>query len=150
MLDVLEHLEDPVKALRHAVSLLGPGGAVLVTVPAFNLLWTNHDVVNGHFRRYTRSGFHDLVRQAGMKMEAERYFFHWLFPVKLGTRVTERILGLRPRPPGIPRAWFNTSLYWLCRLEQRTWGGLPLPFGSSLMVLGRRPPSNPLGPRSRS
>ncbi|HEX6533404.1 MAG TPA: class I SAM-dependent methyltransferase, partial [Gemmatimonadaceae bacterium] len=54
MLDVLEHLRDPLGALRHAVSLLEPGGVFLATVPAFLALWTTHDVLNQHVTRYTR------------------------------------------------------------------------------------------------
>jgi SAM-dependent methyltransferase len=136
MLDVLEHLPNPGGALRHALALLAPGGKLLVTVPAFKLLWTNHDVINEHFTRYTRKTFRVLARQAGLRIESERYFFHWLFPFKLATRIAERATNLPPELPAVPPRWANSLLYALSRLEQETWGGLPVPFGSSLMVLG--------------
>jgi SAM-dependent methyltransferase len=139
MLDVLEHLPDPVGALRHALALLASGGALLVTVPAFKMLWTNHDVINEHFTRFTKKTFRVLARQAGLRIQTERYFFQWVFPLKLATRVGERLMGLPPKPPAVPPRWVNGLLYGLSRLEQKTWGALPLPFGSSLMVLGGKP-----------
>ena len=139
MLDVLEHLEDPVSAVRHALSLLSPAGVLVITVPAFNLLWTNHDTINEHFIRYTKTSFRTLAQQAGMTIEAERYFFHWLFFVKLATRCAERLLRLGPKPPKIPIRPVNDSLYWLCRLESNLLRSVPVPIGSSLLVVGRRP-----------
>jgi trans-aconitate methyltransferase len=138
MLDVLEHLADPAAALRRALALLAPSGMLLVTVPAFQALWTNHDLVNEHVTRYTRRTFRELARQAGLSIQAEQYFFQWLFPLKLATRVLERVMDLQPRPAGVPPGWINTPLYLLSRLEQNTWGALPWPFGSSLMVWGRK------------
>lgn len=139
MLDVLEHLPDPEEALQHALSLLEPEGVLLVTVPAFRLLWTNHDVLNAHFTRYTKRSFGDLARRAGLQVETARYLFQWVFPAKLAARVGERLFHLQARPPGIPPRWINRALYSLSRLEERTVGSLPWPFGSSLMVMGSRP-----------
>ena len=138
MLDVLEHLADPAATLRRALALLAPAGMLLATVPAFNALWTNHDLLNQHVTRYTRRTFRALAGQAGMEIQVERYFFQWLFPVKLATRVLERVLNLQPHTPHVPPAPINTSLYLLSLFEQNTWGALPWPFGSSLMVWGRK------------
>jgi len=138
MLDVLEHLEDPVNALRHALDLLEPEGIVIVTVPAFMALWTNHDVLNQHLVRYTKQSFREIARQAGFQAREERYFYHWTYPVKLAGRVMESILCPRPRPPKIPPAWANEVLFWLSRLEQRTLSTFPMPFGSSLMITGSK------------
>jgi trans-aconitate methyltransferase len=138
MLDVLEHLPDPAATLRRALALLAPAGMLLVTVPAFKVLWTNHDLLNQHITRYTRRTFRAVARQAGLDIQAERYFFQWLFPLKLATRVLERVLSLQPRIPRIPSGPINTPLYLLSLLEQNSWGVLPWPFGSSLMVWGRK------------
>ena len=67
MLDVLEHLTDPAAALARALALLTPEGMLLVTVPAFNAAWTNHDLVNEHVTRYTRRTFRTVARQAGSR-----------------------------------------------------------------------------------
>jgi len=135
MLDVLEHMPEPVRAIRYALHLLDPGGVLLITVPAFTLLWTTHDTMNQHYTRYTKKSFRRLASQAGLHIESERYFFQWLFPAKIATRIAERIFSTQPGPPEIPAAWANELLYRLSRLEQKTWGRLPIP-GSSLMVLG--------------
>jgi SAM-dependent methyltransferase len=138
MLDVLEHLDDPVGALRHAVRLLSSGGTMLITVPAFNLLWTNHDVINHHRVRYTRSSFREVARQAGFRIDREQYWFQWIFPVKVAGRLVERALGSQPAPAQVPPAWINDTLYRLSRLEHRLLNPLRPPFGSSLMVVGGR------------
>lgn len=138
MLDVLEHLEHPAAALKHAIHLLEPDGVFIATVPAFMTLWTNHDLLNHHYIRYTRSSFRSVARQSGLKVQEERYLYHWTFPVKMGVRLAETTLRLKPRPPAIPKAWVNQLLYGLSRLEQKTLSRLPVPFGSSLMVVGTR------------
>ena len=67
-------------------------------------------------------------------MLSQRYFFHWLFPVKLGVRALER-LGRRARAPAsVPPALLNDLLVRLSRAEQVTIGRLRLPFGSSLLA----------------
>jgi SAM-dependent methyltransferase len=132
MLDVLEHLPDAVGALRHARSLLEPGGRLLVTVPAFQWLWTHHDELNRHYVRYTRATLRAVAEEAGLRMEASRYFFHWTVPGKLAVRAKERILG-PGGPERVPAAPVNRALYLLSRAEQ----AVRLPFGTSLLaVLG--------------
>jgi 2-polyprenyl-3-methyl-5-hydroxy-6-metoxy-1,4-benzoquinol methylase len=138
MLDVLEHMADPAGALRHALALLEPQGRLVVTVPAFRLLWTNHDVLNHHYTRYTKSSFRRLAQQAGLKILTVRYFFQWLFPIKLATRFVERLLGLQPKPPKIPAGWINWLLCRLSRVEYKALSSLPVPFGSSLLVVGEK------------
>jgi SAM-dependent methyltransferase len=138
MLDVLEHLDDPAAALRHALDLLAPGGTVVVTVPAFRALWTNHDVVNHHRTRYTKASFRLVAQQAGMRIDIERYWFQWMFPVKIATGIAERILRRRPTPAHVPPEWINRPLYLLSRLERRLLDPLRPAFGSSLLVIGGR------------
>lgn len=138
MLDVLEHMPDPVAAVAHARSLLIPGGALLATVPAFNLLWTNHDVINHHVTRYRKATFHPLFKQAGLQILEERYLFQWMFPAKLLTRAVERISALQPSVPSVPPHWINQSLLWISRLERKLLSPVPMPFGSSLMVFANK------------
>jgi 2-polyprenyl-3-methyl-5-hydroxy-6-metoxy-1,4-benzoquinol methylase len=147
MLDVIEHLPDPASALRRAVDLLEPDGLLVVTVPAFLLLWTTHDDLNHHFTRYTRHRFAMLARAAGVRVIRAEYFFHWLFPAKLAARLGEAVLHPRPAPPRIPPSWINEWLFRLSRLEQRLLTPLGLPFGSSLLVVGRRPTATPAAAR---
>lgn len=138
MLDVLEHLPDPQGALLHAASLLTAGGALLLTVPAFQALWTNHDVINHHVTRYRRRTLRPLLRGAELEIVEERYWYQWTCPVKLAQKVTEKLLRLQPRLPSIPPAGINAVLYRVSRLEQETFAKWMIPFGSSLMVYSRR------------
>jgi SAM-dependent methyltransferase len=138
MLDVLEHLADPLPPLRRALDLVGQPGVLIATVPAFPLLWTSHDVLNEHFRRYTKRTFGELLREAGWRVEALSYFFHWTFPAKLAVRVAESLgPGRRatPEPPRIPPPPLNRALYLMSRLEQNWLDSWRLPFGSSLLAV---------------
>ena len=134
-LDVLEHLPDPVVALRHAHSLLAPGGTVLVTVPAFRALWTAHDDFNHHRTRYTRHGLLSEMTQAGLAPVESFYCFNWVAPVKLAVRLAEAISPARPRPATVPVAPVNETLYRVSRLEARTLTRMKLPFGSSICAV---------------
>jgi 2-polyprenyl-3-methyl-5-hydroxy-6-metoxy-1,4-benzoquinol methylase len=139
MLDVLEHLPDPAAALRRVESLLQPGGKFVVTVPAFMALWTNHDVLNQHYIRYTKDSFRQLAHQTSLEIEEQRYFYHWTFPAKLGVRALERISHSTPTPATIPTRWANELLFTVSRIEQKTITRLPIPFGSSLLVVATKP-----------
>lgn len=138
MLDVLEHLRDPEAAVRRAISLSAENGAILITVPAFRSLWTNHDALNYHVTRFTKSSFAAVARQAGLKIETMRYFFHWLFPLKLAQRMIEKVSGSAPKPPSIPGPTANQIFFVISRIEQQVCRAAPPPFGSSLLVIGRR------------
>jgi SAM-dependent methyltransferase len=137
MLDVLEHLADPDRALRHAVRLLAPGGYVLCTVPALQWIWTRHDDLNRHFRRYDRRSFRALARAAGLEILRERYLFQWLVGAKLLVRGLESLVRARPSPPGIPPGPVNAAVRVVTTIEQRINRVVPMPFGSSLLVVGR-------------
>jgi 2-polyprenyl-3-methyl-5-hydroxy-6-metoxy-1,4-benzoquinol methylase len=134
MLDVLEHLRDPVGALEHARCLLRPGGRVLITVPAFPLLWTHHDDLNQHFVRYRKRSLAAVLEPAGLRMMSSHYCFHWLFPIKLAVRGLERLGGKDGAPATVPPSWLNRLFFALTRAEQTTVGRLDLPFGSSLLA----------------
>jgi SAM-dependent methyltransferase len=138
MLDFLEHLADPESALRHAVRLLEPQGRIVLTVPAFTILWTSHDEYNHHQTRYTRPRLARLAREAGVRVDSTRYFFQWTCPVKLAQRMKERALPGVPAPAGIPPRWANRALYLLSRAEETLLRSLPVPFGSSLLLVGGR------------
>lgn len=139
MLDVLEHIPNADAALTHALRLLEPRGTLLITVPAFRSLWTRHDELNQHVTRYDRRSFGELADRVGMRIREMRYFYHWLFPAKLAVRGLERFSGGRPRPPRVPPAWLNRALFGVARAEQAATRHMPLPFGSSLLVIGGHP-----------
>ncbi|MDO7875074.1 class I SAM-dependent methyltransferase [Hymenobacter sp. ASUV-10] len=71
--DVLEHIEDEQCALDEWVRVLKPGGWLLVFVPAHTYLWSEHDVVNHHFRRYSRQGLCTVLEQQGLRIERSSF-----------------------------------------------------------------------------
>jgi SAM-dependent methyltransferase len=138
MLDVLEHLPNPEAALRQAVELLAPGGILLVTVPAFMALWTRHDDLNHHYTRYTQRTLGMLAAAAGVQVSEMRYFFRWPAPAKLAVRLMEALVPGVPVPPTLPPRPLNWLLYTLSRLEERLLARAPIPFGTSVLAIGRR------------
>jgi len=90
-LDVIEHLEDDLAALREFRRTIAPGGALLITVPAYQWLWSGHDEINYHHRRYTRRTLQRVAERAGWRQARTTYFNSLLLPVAILLRVLDRI-----------------------------------------------------------
>ena len=130
-LDVVEHIRTPAVMLRHAARLLASDGRMVITTPAFDWLWTSHDRLNHHVKRYTALEMRALLREAGLQAIDTRYLFQSLIVPKLLVRARE---VLRPMPlsvPKIPPASLNHALETWFRTEYAIAGWLP--FGSSVM-----------------
>jgi SAM-dependent methyltransferase len=134
MLDVLEHMQDPVAALTRVREVLEPGGSLLLTVPAFQIAWTRHDDINEHIVRYTRGTLEPVMSAAGLTLASTRYLFHWLLPVKLAVRAWEALRPGEPAPAGVPPRWLNATLRTVCITEERMLGWARLPLGTSLLA----------------
>lgn len=88
--DVIEHLPDDGPALVEMRRVSAPGGRLLITVPAYNWLWSQHDVSWHHYRRYTRKVLEQRVRQSGWEPMLSTYFFSSMLPVVAGVRTLQR------------------------------------------------------------
>ena len=142
-LDVLEHLPEDLPAVEEAIRVLKPGGHVIVTVPAFMFLWSEHDVVNEHQRRYRRAEVRTLLERAGLAIQRLTYFNFYLFGLAGADRLATRISGRRvSRELTVPPSWINSLMNGTFRAERhRVADGrrLPYPFGLSVLAVGRKP-----------
>jgi SAM-dependent methyltransferase len=137
MLDVLEHVTDPEPLLRRASEVLTPAGRVLITVPAFKWLWTAHDELNHHVRRYTASELRTAIVDGGLVTRETSYLFQSLVIPKLATRCREALITPEPTVPTIPPAALNRLVQAWFRVEHSVAGWLP--FGGSLLAVAEKP-----------
>jgi SAM-dependent methyltransferase len=143
-LDVIEHLRDERIPLLEAARVLRPNGIAVVMVPAFPILWSNHDVIVGHYRRYRLGEVADLFASSGIGTLQRSYFYSWLFPVAL----TRRMLSLGRERDGTPRLLAPLGNA-MGRLERfLIMRGVSIPIGSSAYVEGRRDPNTALPTRA--
>jgi SAM-dependent methyltransferase len=91
LLDVLEHIEDDRRALRELRRVARPGGLLLITVPAYPQLWSSHDELNLHYRRYTRPVLLERAVEAGWRPLRTTHFNLLLLPVAAAWRFAERL-----------------------------------------------------------
>jgi hypothetical protein len=122
MMDVLEHVDDDVALLAEYASLLQPGRHVLITVPAFQALWSAHDVFLEHCRRYSLRQLEDVVRSAGLHPKRASYFFALILPIAVAARLKDRkrmdAQQIEPRSSLRPHgAFVNTALMLVNALE---------------------------------
>lgn len=139
-LDVLEHVEEDEAALRALVEMARPGGWIIVTVPAIQLLWGSHDRRLHHVRRYDRARLRRIARASGAEIQYETYCNTILAPIaialRLAERLTGRVVGDQERVPPGP---VNSLLASAFGLERHMVGRRSLPFGLSLAMILRRP-----------
>ena len=98
-MDVLEHVDDDIQLLKEYSNKVSRGSYFLISVPAFQFLWSGHDVFLEHKRRYRLSQVEDVVRQAGLSVKYGAYYFGAIFPIVLALRIFINLLqGFKYRP----------------------------------------------------
>jgi hypothetical protein len=132
-----------VEFLRAASQLVARGAQVVVAVPAFQLLWSQHDEIFEHRRRYSASQLEAVIRAAGLNPERTTYTNSLIFPVAAFWRILSYRLGLGRFAPKhdfwpIP-GWLNSLLLHFYRLEAWLLERRDLPIGVSVVCVARRP-----------
>jgi SAM-dependent methyltransferase len=133
--DVIEHIEDDHAALASIARKLRPGGKFILTVPAHQWMWSAHDVVNHHKRRYSKRGLKELIDSSPLKLERIGYFNSLLFPFAVAERVALRLRGKEDADVTLPPAPLNAALEKVFACERYLVGRLPLPPGLSLFAV---------------
>jgi SAM-dependent methyltransferase len=140
--DVLEHCEPEDVALNELARVLTPGGRLLLSVPAYQWAWTDHDVQAGHYRRYTRPRLLKAVEASGFTVDRATYGFSGVFPFFAAERVVRRLRKPAPRNdkslPTVSPA-MDRILMGLTRVELRLLRSRDLPFGSSVFLAASKP-----------
>lgn len=136
LFDVLEHINDDKAALAALVSRLKPGGMLLINVPAFQWLFSRHDVAHHHYRRYGWNGLKRKIEAAGLKIELMNYWNSLLFPVAAVARLAEKIFPPKQHAlgSGTPPLPVNRLLAALVSSERFLIPHVRLPFGTSIIV----------------
>lgn len=137
VLDVVEHIEDDVAALAAMATCLAPGGKILIAVPAHQWMWSAHDVVNHHHRRYSKKTLRTAIEAAGLKAEKLGYFNSLLFPLAAGARLAGRLTGRDDSDDSPPPAPVNKLFEAIFRLERHMVGRVPMAPGVSIVTLAK-------------
>lgn len=138
--DVLEHVKDDVALLFSLRRALRPGGCLIITVPAYEFLWSGEDYVSEHVRRYTRKVLLRRLRMAGFRVVWCSYFNTLLFPAIAAIRIAKRILlpreMYRSDVVALPE-WQNELLSRIFVLERPLLRWMSFPFGTSIVAVAR-------------
>ncbi len=142
ILDVLEHLDDDFAALTALSAKLKPGGWLLVTVPAYQFLWSQHDEINHHKRRYLLRSLQQVIRKANYELYYNTYFNTLLFPLIAFLRFLSKLLPINRSFQGqgdlkMPSKPLNYFLALLFASERHILNIISFPFGVSILLIAR-------------
>ena len=139
-MDVLEHTDDDLAALVELRRVVAAGGLLLVTVPAYGFLWSEHDEALKHRRRYTAHELRNKLSVSGFRIDRTSYFITTLFFPILVMRLHQGLFKKSTHPQTsvklLPR-WLNSALIALLAVERRIFRRMNLPFGVSIVALAR-------------
>ncbi|WP_375382756.1 class I SAM-dependent methyltransferase [uncultured Sphingomonas sp.] len=135
VLDVVEHIADDVAALAAMRDCLAPGGRILIAVPAHAWMWSAHDVVNHHHRRYSKATLNAAIRAAGLAPKKLGYFNSLLFPLAAAARIAGKLTGREDSDDSPPPGPVNRLFERIFRLERHLVGRVPMTPGVSIVTL---------------
>jgi len=133
--DVIEHIDDDRAALASIAAKLKPAGKFVMTVPAHTWMWSAHDVVNHHKRRYSKRSLRKLIIGSPLRLESLGYFNSLLFPAAVAERLVSKARGKEEADLRLPSAPLNTALERTFAAERHLIGRVPMPPGLSLYAV---------------
>jgi SAM-dependent methyltransferase len=133
--DVIEHIDDDHAALASIATKLKPGGKFVIAVPAHQWMWSAHDVVNHHKRRYSKRALRQLIERSPLTLDKIGYFNSLLFPLAIAERAASKLRGKDRADVNLPPAPLNAALEKVFAAERYLVGRLPLPPGLSLFAV---------------
>ena len=137
-LDVMEHIQDDNLFLTKINNNLKPDGLAIITVPAFSFLVSKWDYKLGHLRRYNRKQIINLAKECGFEVVKATYFFAFVFPMVLMRKWSDTFRSVSGCEfPSVPH-WVNKLLLLFGYVERCWLEFLPLPFGTSLLLIVKK------------
>ncbi len=139
--DVLEHFRNDYSAAKEWARVLKPSGKLIIFVPAFEILWSNHDVEAHHFRRYSSKAFRKVLENSGFKIEKFGYWNFAIFLPLLILRIIKNSKILRLKSNDIyelPNFFNGILLAWMDLENAAILKGIPFPFGVSLFAVASK------------
>ena len=140
--DVLEHIVDDSAAMANLYASLKPGGSLILSVPAYGWLWSRHDELLHHQRRYLARDIRSLAQAAGFEIRYISYHNCILFPVSVILRLVSRLSGgrLGVDENRVPSPLINGLLRMIYSLERHlVKKEIRLPFGLSIIAVLSKP-----------
>jgi len=141
MLDVVEHIANDREVLRQAFEALQNNGYLIATVPAYNWLWSRHDEIHMHQRRYNKKQFVELITTSGFEIVFSSYFNSFLFPLVAIKRLIERFLKNKKdssSPVEKVSPLSNKILEKIFAFERIILKFIKFPFGLSIIVIAKK------------
>ncbi len=139
--DVIEHVDDDAGAVTALGRLVRPGGALVTTVPAYGWMWSRHDELHHHKRRYTLAPYRRLFEQAGLSVERATYFNTILFLPAAAQRLLKKLLKIDSPDDAMPSPATNRLLTRVFSSERGWLARGAFPFGVSILLIARRLPA---------
>lgn len=140
--DVLEHIKEDGIALQNWQKILKPGGTLIVFVPACPFLWSKHDEVNHHYRRYTKKQLINQLQKAGLTVTRSSYWNFLLFFPTLVVRTLQHSIKSKTKTTDnlqTTNIVFNTLFYLLLIIENTLLKMVNYPIGVSVFAIGKKP-----------
>ncbi|WP_217362459.1 class I SAM-dependent methyltransferase [Ruegeria arenilitoris] len=138
LFDVLEHIEDDRATLEGLSGYLAGDARLFVTVPALPWMWSSHDEMHHHFRRYTKNSLKEVSERAGLEVEYSFYFNSLLFPIAVGLRRFKALFHKETADDAMPSDWVNKILYRVFSTERHFVGRFHAPIGLSVCAILKR------------